>query len=193
MTTPYGSDMQYGYARTSHLDPNPAEQLQALREAGCDKIFTENSSAGATDRPQLKICLEELKPGDTLTVCKLGQLGGSLGDLVKIGEDFQERGIEFRSLGDKIDTSLPGGKVAFQYFAALAEFQRNRNTERIRPALQAARDRGVKTGAKHKMTAEKIELAQQLIASGEPKKRVAEIFNVTYPTLSRALSTPQPQ
>ena len=58
--------MLIGYARVSTIDQNPALQMDALKTAGCDKVFTEKASGSHRDRPQLKAALNYLREGDTL-------------------------------------------------------------------------------------------------------------------------------
>jgi DNA invertase Pin-like site-specific DNA recombinase len=90
--------MKYGYARISSIDQNPDMQLKALRLAGCKKIFTDRRTGATRRRPSLTRCLNALKDGDTLTVWKLDRLARSLRDLITMIEDFEQRGIHFRSL-----------------------------------------------------------------------------------------------
>jgi DNA invertase Pin-like site-specific DNA recombinase len=111
--------MQYGYARISTIDQNPALQLDALKKAGCERIFRdEGISCSTTKLPGLKRCLKSLQEGDWLTVWKLDRLARSLRDLVSMIENFNQRGIEFRSLTEEINTKTPGGKLVFHIFAA---------------------------------------------------------------------------
>jgi DNA invertase Pin-like site-specific DNA recombinase len=67
-------------------------------------------------------------------------------------EDFSQRGIQFRSLTEEINTSTPGGKLVFHIFAALSEFERSLIIERTREGMRAARARGVRSGRKPKLT-----------------------------------------
>jgi DNA invertase Pin-like site-specific DNA recombinase len=93
-----------------------------LNKAGCEKIFKDEGISGSTTkRPALKRCLKSLHEGDRLTVWKLDRLARSLRDLVVMIEDFNQRGIEFRSLTEEINTTTPGGKLVFHIFAALAD------------------------------------------------------------------------
>jgi DNA invertase Pin-like site-specific DNA recombinase len=111
-----------------------------------------------------------LKDGDTLTVWKLDRLARSLRDLISIVEDFDKRGIHFRSLTEEINTATPGGKLTFHIFAALAEFERALIIERTREGMKAARARGVKSGPPSKLARQQIEHARQLIEQ-EGKRR----------------------
>jgi DNA invertase Pin-like site-specific DNA recombinase len=114
--------MKYGYARVSTEDQNSDMQMKALQQAGCKKIFKDEGLSGATTkRPALLRCLKALRRGDSLTVWKLDRLGRSLRDLITIVEDFNKRGINFRSLTEEINTSTPGGKLVFHIFGALAD------------------------------------------------------------------------
>jgi DNA invertase Pin-like site-specific DNA recombinase len=116
--------VRYGYARISTIEQNADMQLKALQRAGCKKIFTDRLTGATTKRPALLRCLKTLQDGDTLTVWKLDRLARSLRDLIAILEDFDKRGIHFRSLTEEINTATPGGKLIFHIFGALAEFER---------------------------------------------------------------------
>jgi DNA invertase Pin-like site-specific DNA recombinase len=171
--------MKYGYDRISPVDENSAIRLQALKEDGCEKIFTDEDTGATTKtRPALLRCLKTLKAGDTLTVWKLARLAPTVRAIVDIGRDLQKRDIVFRSLAEKIDTSTPRGKFAFQHFAAVAEFHRDITIERGREGLKAARARGVKTGPAPTLTPQQIEHARELIEHGEPRQDVAELLSV---------------
>jgi DNA invertase Pin-like site-specific DNA recombinase len=71
--------MRVGYARVSPVDQNPDLQLDALRRAGCEKIYTERASGAREDRPELaRVLADVLRSGDTLVVWKLDRLARSL-------------------------------------------------------------------------------------------------------------------
>jgi DNA invertase Pin-like site-specific DNA recombinase len=136
----HNSEMKYGYARVSTDDQNTDMQLEALERAGCKKVFRDDGLSGATTkRAAPNRCLKTLRGGDTLTVWKLDRLARSLRDLVSMVEDFNERGVHFRSLTEDINTTTPSGKLVFHIFAALAEFERGLIIERTRAGMRAAR------------------------------------------------------
>ena len=116
-------------------------QRDALAEAGCGRIFTEQLSGAVTDRPALREALEFARSGDTLIVWKLDRLGCSLKDLIETLNILKDRGADFISLTEKIDTT-PGGKLIFHLMGALAEFERDLIRERTNAGLAAARARG---------------------------------------------------
>jgi DNA invertase Pin-like site-specific DNA recombinase len=162
-----------GYARVSTTDQQPHLQVDALQHAGCYRVFTETASGARTDRPILERVLDQLHPGDALVVWKLDRLGRSLRHLVDTVAGLADRGIGFRSLQESIDTTTPGGKLVFHVFAALAEFERDLVRERTSAGLAAARARGRQGGRPSVLTAHKLQVAQEMYASG--KYTVAEI------------------
>ncbi|HWF60270.1 MAG TPA: recombinase family protein [Nitrospira sp.] len=123
--------MKYGYARVSTDDQNTDLQLAALKRAGCDKTFVDEGRSGAImSRPALKRCLKQLEHGDTLTVWKLDRLGRSVRDVVNTLHDLTDRGVQFQSLTEQIDTTQPLGKAMLHMVALLAELERGLIEER---------------------------------------------------------------
>ena len=127
--------MLIGYVRVSTNDQNTALQRNALESAGCEQIFEDKLSGTKTDRPGLKRALKRLQKGDTLVVWKLDRLGRSMKHLISLVGELRERGINFRSLTDSIDTSSPMGRFFFHVMGALAEMEREFIVERTRAAL----------------------------------------------------------
>jgi DNA invertase Pin-like site-specific DNA recombinase len=128
-----------GYARVSTLDQNLALQQDALKEAGCEKIFIEQMSGAVADRPALRDALEYARSGDTIIVWKLDRLARSMKQLIETIEGLRVRGIGFRSLTEALDTTTPQGILVFHLFSALAEFERALIRERTRAGLQIGR------------------------------------------------------
>lgn len=180
--------MYVGYARFALTDPDPSPQLDALRESGCQRVFTdEGVSAGALRRPALDRMLKTLRRNDVLVVWKLDRLGRSMSHLIRLVQRLGTRGIGFRSLTEGIDTTAPAGNSFFHLVDALAEFERGLITERTRAGSVAARRRGIKAGRKPKLTPEKVADAQRLIDQGESPGEVAKSFDVSVATLYRHL------
>lgn len=180
--------MLIGYARTSTLDQKPQLQLDALLQARCEKVFTEQASGAQRDRPQLKAALEFAREGDTLVVWKLDRLSRSLKQLIETVEMLQERGIAFRSLTEAIDTSGAGGRFVFHVFGALAEFERSIIKERTMAGLAASRARGRTGGRPKQMTPTKISAARALLSDSTiTMDDVARQLGVSVATLYRHL------
>ncbi len=134
--------MRIGYARVSTHEQNRDLQEDALRAAGCEKVYADTAGGATAERPGLGRALADLRPGDTLVVWKLDRLGRSLRHLIETVADLSRRGVGLRSVQEDLDTTTPGGKLVFHVFGALAEFERDLIRERTFAGLAAARARG---------------------------------------------------
>ncbi|WP_175891631.1 recombinase family protein [Burkholderia cepacia] len=174
-----------GYARVSTEDQSLELQLQALREAGCDQLFTDHGTSGANfSRPGLDLAMSTLKAGDTLIVWRLDRLGRSLGKLVDLVQHLGNRRIQFTSLNEAINTQSPGGTLVFHLMAAMAEFERSLISERTRAGLAARRAQGVPLGRKPALSpTQRLEAIKQM--QTRPISDVAAQFNVHPRTLAR--------
>lgn len=154
--------MRIGYARVSSDDQNLNLQRDALKQAGCERIYEEKQSGAKADRAELQRLFDSLRAGDTLTVWRLDRLGRSIKDLIEIVEKLEALGVGFQSLTENIDTTTSGGKLVFHIFAALAEFERTLIRERTRAGLKAARARGRQGGRPTVLSEQKRKMAQAL-------------------------------
>lgn len=159
--------MKIGYARVSTSDQNPQLQVDALSGAGCERLFTEYASGAQRDRPELAATLSYARPGDLLVVWKLDRLARSLSQLLATSELLERRGVGLMSITEQIDTSTPGGRLVFQLFGALAEFERSLLRERTLAGLAAARAAGRKGGRPPALSAEKMQAAKAMLLSDE--------------------------
>jgi DNA invertase Pin-like site-specific DNA recombinase len=148
--------MKIGYARVSTTDQNLDLQLDALKAEGCEKIYSDKISGSTSTRPQLDEMKQHLRKGDTVIVYKLDRLGRSLKHLVSTVEEFNETGISFKSLQDPVDTTSSQGKLIFNIFASLAEFERDIIRDRTNAGLKSARARG-RIGGRPKGLSEEAE------------------------------------
>jgi DNA invertase Pin-like site-specific DNA recombinase len=157
--------MLIGYARVSTIDQTLALQQDALRQAGCEKIFTDTASGAKAERPGLTEALNFARRGDTLVVWRLDRLGRSLQHLIETVNVLKKRGVHFRSLQEQFDTSTSGGKLVFHMFGVLAEFERDLIRERTQAGLASARARG-KVGGRPRAAAlnspQKVQMAKAL-------------------------------
>jgi DNA invertase Pin-like site-specific DNA recombinase len=134
--------MKAGYARVSTKDQTVDLQVDALKKAGCTKIYTEVVSGSRVERPVLSKVLENLRAGDVLVIWKLDRLGRSLKHLIEVVNELMARKIGLKSLNDPVDTTTAQGRLIFNLFASLAEFERDTVRERTHAGLSAARARG---------------------------------------------------
>src|SRR5918998_1990159 len=181
--------MQIGYARVSTDEQILNLQLDALRAAGCEQIFTDRVSGAKAERPGLANALGHLREGDMLVVWRLDRLGRSLPHLIETVTALAERGVGFKSLTESIDTTHSGGKLIFHIFGALAEFERDLIRERTRAGLTAARARGRKGGhprVKGFADPRQLALAKQLYAAKQtPVGDLCRMFKVSRATFYR--------
>ena len=180
--------MLLGYARCSTTDQDPALQLDALTVAGCERIWTETASGAAAERPKLADLLSHARGGDTLVVWRLDRLGRSLPHLIGLLADLEQRQVQFRSLTEALDTSTAGGRLVFNIFAAIADFERQLVQERTQAGLAAARARGRVGGRPTVMTPAKIRTARRMLDDGETLTTVAAALSVSRTTLYRHLA-----
>jgi len=151
--------MIFGYARVSTSDQQLHLQTDALQAYGCVEVAQENVLS-VKERPALQHHLTRLRPSDTLVVWKLDRLGRSLKDLVTLVTGFQDKGIYFVSLQDHLDTTTAQGRLMFNLFASLAEFERDIIRERTKAGLTAARARGRQGGRPKGLSKEAVSKAR---------------------------------
>ena len=154
--------MIIGYARVSTQDQNLTLQEDALKKAGCKKIFTDKTSGSQNEREGLSRAMEALREGDTMVVWKLDRLGRSLSNLVQLINELKDRGVGFKSLQENIDTTSGVSKLIFHIFASLAEFERDLIRERTMAGLASARARGRLGGRPKSLDAKKVALAKAM-------------------------------
>jgi len=181
--------MLIGYARVSTDDQKLDLQRDALRAAGCEKIFEEKLSATRGHLPAREELLAFVRRSDVVVVWKLDRLGRSLRDLVELVVGLGDRGVELRSLHEAIDTTTPAGKLTFHLFAALAELEADVLRERTRAGLEAARRRGTKLGRPRALDSHQVEMARTLMRNPRlTAVQVAEQLGVHRSTLYRSLA-----
>lgn len=135
--------MKIGYARVSTIEQSLDLQLDALNKAGCETIYSESKSGkNTTDRPEFNKMMGILRRGDTVIVWDLSRMGRSVIDLVNIVAKFREIGVDFISIKNNLDTSTTTGRLQYNIFASLAEYEREMIRDRTIEGLAAARLRG---------------------------------------------------
>lgn len=165
--------MLIGYARVSTDDQNLDLQRDALKVAGCERIFEDRASGAKAERSGLIALMNVLRSGDIVIIWRLDRLGRSLKDLIQLVERLEVAGVGLRSLQESINTSSSGGKLVFHFFGALAEFERNLIRERTQAGLSSARARGRMGGRPKRLDPAKETLALRLYS--ERKHTVEEI------------------
>jgi DNA invertase Pin-like site-specific DNA recombinase len=179
--------MIIGYARVSTDDQSLDSQTDTLSAAGAEKVFADKISGSRRARPGLDRMLEQLRDGDVVTVTKYDRLARSLKDLLEIVEAIRERGAGFRSLAEDIDTTTPAGRLVFHVFASIAQFERERISERTREGLASARKRGRIGGRPPALSpAQKDEVRRMRDQERRAIPEIARLFRVSERTVRRA-------
>jgi len=183
--------MKFGYARVSTRDQNLDLQIDQLHQAGCEQILQETASGAKSERPVLRSLLERMRAGDVLVIWKLDRLGRSLRDLVDLVSTLMDKDVGLKSLHDPIDTTSSQGRLVFNIFASLAEFERDLIIERTQAGLSAARARGRKGGRPKGLSAtaeKKAVAAEALYKEGHLSvNEIAENLGVSKATLYKYL------
>jgi DNA invertase Pin-like site-specific DNA recombinase len=168
-----------------------ALQLDALRAAGCDRIFEDRALGAKTDRPGLAQAIAFSGkamfslPGNS--IWKLDRLARSLAHLIETVTQLEKSGAGLRSLTEAIDTTTPGGRLIFHVFGALAQFERDLIRERTRAGLTAAAARGRRGGREPVVTADRLERAKALIAKSLTVREAASRLKIGKTALYDAL------
>ncbi len=159
--------MRIGYARVSTRDQNLHLQPDALQKAGCEKIYKETASGATKERPELTKMMTTLRKGDTIVVYKLDRLGRCLQHLLELVGEIEKVGVSLVSVLDAIDTSTPNGRLVFNIFGSLAQFEIELIKERTLAGLASARARG-RSGGRPKGLSEE---AQKTVIVAEVSHR----------------------
>lgn len=156
--------MKFGYARVSTQDQSLDLQIDALEKYGVERIFEEKMTGTRKDRPALEELLKYVREGDKIVVYKLDRISRSTKHLIELADLFAERGVDFVSISDQIDTSNAMGKFFFRTIASIAELERDIIVERTRAGLESARARG-RNGGRPRKEPSKIDLAKTMYES----------------------------
>ena len=180
--------MRIGYARVSTDKQTLDLQIDALKKAGCEKIYSDVVSGSKAQKPQLEKALDQLREGDALVVWRFDRLGRVTRQLLPFVEDLKNKGVGLISITQNIDTTRPDGYMVFTIFSAIAENERNLLIERTKAGLEAARARGRKGGRKEKLTEKEIKTMITMYNSKDHGvSDICKTFGVSRPTLHRYL------
>jgi DNA invertase Pin-like site-specific DNA recombinase/predicted nucleotidyltransferase len=177
----------YGYARVSTDGQTLDAQLEALKAAGCEKIFRERVSGARADRTELTKLLSTIDAGDVLIVSRLDRLARSTRDFLRIIDALERRGATFRSLGDQwADTTAPHGRLVLTVLGGLVEFERELIRARTGEGRECAKARGQHMGRPPRLKPHQRAEARKALADGVASQAdLARRFGVSQSTISR--------
>jgi DNA invertase Pin-like site-specific DNA recombinase len=175
-----------GYAHVSTADQDHASQIEALRAAGAEVVYSEKQSGAKSDRRELRKAIAALTPGATLMVTRLDRLARSTRDLLNLLHEVEQRGATFKSLADTwCDTTTPHGKLLTQMLGSIAEFERTLITQRCDVGRERAKAAGVKFGRKPKLNTFQTLEAIKRRDAGEHHRDIARTYGVSHSTITR--------
>lgn len=182
--------MHFGYVRTSTDQQNMELQIEALKAAGVDdrNIYSDQMSGSKRERPQLNKLLKNLRGGDTLVIWKFDRLARSMYDLLSITDSLNEKGVQFKSITEDVDTNSPMGKFAFHLLGALGQFERELIKERINAGIANARAKGKHMGRPRTLTDEQIKVAREMRQSGTGVMAIARVLGCSRHAIYRAIN-----
>jgi len=181
-----------GYARVSSSTQDYQGQVDALKAAGCERIFSEKASGKSTNgRREFDKLMKALLPGDIVVVTKLDRLARSSRDLHNILHELQAQSCGFVSLGESwCDTTSEVGRLMLTIMGGIAEFERGLIRKRCDEGIERAKAKGVTFGRKRKLDKNMVRAAADRYAKGETMAELAEVYGVSEPTIWRALTNP---
>ena len=179
--------MRIGYARVSTVDQNLQLQIDALKDARCERIYTEHASGVSRIRPELDRLFDSLRAGDTLVVWRFDRMGRSVSNLVSLVEKLRSMKVELISLTEGIDTNTPIGEAMFTIITAFSQMERQILSERSRAGIASHRKNGNRWGKPSKFhNPDNVELARSLLRDGTlSKAKIARRIGVSTVTLYR--------
>jgi DNA invertase Pin-like site-specific DNA recombinase len=175
-----------GYARVSSKDQDLEIQINEIkkfcnyRDFELVRMFTDKASGKDINRDGFQDMLmaihQKTFDADAVVVFKIDRMGRSLKNLIDILEDFSKNQIQFISISDNMDTTLPMGKLMFQIVGAFAEYERIVINERTRLGIDQAQKDGVRFGRPRKRI--DMDAVKADIAAGIPKTKVCKKYGV---------------
>ena len=181
--------MKFGYVRTSTDQQNMELQIEAIKASGVDdrNIYRDQMSGSKRDRPHLNKLLGTLRGGDTLVIWKFDRLARSMHDLLEITDKLNEKGVQFKSITEDVDTNSPMGKFAFHLLGALGQFERELIKERINAGIANARAKGKHMGRPRTLTDEKVKVAQDMRKDGRGVMEIARVLGCSRHAIYRVV------
>lgn len=179
--------MHVGYARTSSSDQVAGfeAQLDELKAAGCEKIFSEQISSIAT-RIQLQAAIEFVREHDMLVITKIDRLARSISELLAIIQRLENKKVGMRILNLGMDTQTPTGKLILTVLGAIAQFEREIMLERQREGVAKAKAAGKYKGRQPLAKSRQQEVIR-LAAEGKSKVSIAKQVEIGEATVYRIL------
>lgn len=134
--------MKIGYIRVSTKEQNTVRQENLMAELGVDKVFMEKCSGKNANRPMLEQMMNFVREGDTVVVSEISRFARNTRDLLDLTSKLAEKGVQFESQKEKIDTTTPTGQFMLTVFGAIAQLEREYILSRQKEGIEAKKAEG---------------------------------------------------
>ena len=183
--------MKIGYARVSTKHQDLATQEDQLRQLGVEseRIYVDHGLSGRSiDRPGLRQALAACRAGDSLVVTKLDRLARSVADAANIAQELEQTGVALQIGSETYDPHSPAGRLMFNVFAMIAEFEASLISARTREGMAIAKAKGKLRGKQPKLTLnQQLAVVEQYHSGTRTQREIAELFGVSDRTIRRVL------
>ena len=181
--------MLIGYARVSTQDQKYSleDQVAELKAAGCERVYQEEVSSVDSKREELENALDYIREGDILVVKKLDRLARSVADTVDIQKRLEAKNAGLSILDMKVDTTTPGGRLQFNLFASIAQFEREVMLERQKVGIAKAKADGKYKGRKPTATEVKNKILEKAHTTKLTRQQIADEVGCGIATVYRIL------
>ena len=140
--------VKIGYIRVSTQEQNSMRQEVLMESLGVDEVYIDRVSGKSTNRPELQKMMEYVRRGDTVIVESISRFARNTRDLLDLVDKLSEKGVEFVSKKEAIDTTTPTGKFMLTVFGAVAELEREHILQRQQEGIAIAKEEGKYKGRK---------------------------------------------
>ncbi len=183
--------MKIGYARVSSTGQNLEAQIELLKQAGCEKIFTEKKSGRQmNNRTVLRDAMDFCRESDTFVVSRLDRCSRSVKDLHIIIDSLTSKGVHFKATEqDIIDTSTSTGRLIISILSSINSFQIDVQREMQMDGIKNAQRRGVKFGRESRFNQDKTIQAIEMQSQGMTNQEISDEFEIGRSTLLRYISS----
>ena len=177
--------MKVGYVRISTKDQNTARQDELMERLGVEKVYTDKVSGKNTDRPELRRLMDFVREGDVVIVESFSRFARNTRDLLDLMDTLKQKGVQFISMKENIDTESAAGKLMMVLFAALAQFERENLLERQAEGIAVAKVEGRMKGRPKKAEETFEDIYLQVQAGKKSASRGAKELGIARSTWYR--------
>lgn len=180
--------MKIGYSRCSAAGQNHQSQIDALEQAGCERIFVETASGSRSDREELIKLVEFARPGDAVVVVRLDRLGRNVRHTLDVVDQLTRKDVALVSLSEHLDGTTPAGRLGVHMLAALGQYDLEQKRLACEAGRKAAIARGRVGGRPRALDEAKVKVARALIADQQMSMaEIARYIGCAPSTLYRTL------